>query len=965
MTTTKKVATKGVVKTNKKKVAKKATAKSSVKKTRKTTRKKVTKVTTKKSSKKKSDSLRVKVTASHRKTFSQKLEKLEAIHKGTTVTPAKKRATKEKLQLAVLSPYRFPIQIDIVAVQAARFGGVFFVFVGALFAFINLQVVTGSNYFAAFTDTSDQAASLCDQYQNCSSSSFSTISTTSTTSPYLDREPDVRISINQSAPLTEQATIVINVPGAEAIKVFAYNKELQTEHIIGNAERNGDERWVANWNTTNYIDGAYKIRALVKNEYGIYEKSEGYFIVENNPVNTETVQGQANGETSSSTLIIDDTATATTSEHKDVGIVLVDQHKVTGTSTTKLSWLSEDQTNPVSGTVRLKLEAEGVEEVKLTAVNTSNSERKILGYAFSLEDNSWRYVLDSNRLKDGEYKIIAQAFVNDEVRNTDSLHLSINNSESNQDEVLDGNQEADVATSTEEISTDEVLDFEKEALDLEKLQPKATLFIRAKSPVSDWVGVRVDVEDAQYVEMYATQKFSGQPNFLGLATKVDSNKWLYTFNTKNIPNGEYKISSKFKTKFGVFESDFVSMIIFNEVEKQQLDENKEVQELIKTNDEIETITIEPATTKESEGIEDELEKQPEEDQEENKVSSSTDTESENDNKEIRDEEDLQIMVTNLLADYKVELDKEFKLLAAALRANDEKSVNKIKERIKRIQNKIIESSISEDERKVLLNRIDKKLSLTITRVEENVKKTEKIVKERTGKSATVDSDSDGITDFDEVNIFQTDPFTADSDGDGFNDGAEILNGFNPTDDTPEVLVAHESPKDTGVVREDILVVENVMAVKQEESDTDGVKDEAVISGKALPNSFVTLYIFSTPVVVTVKTDSDGSWEYRFDKELEDGQHEVYAGVTDNAGKIIAKSEPFTFVKEAQAFTPVDAEAGVTANQTDSTSIVSEKVLMVVLSMSVVMIGVVLIMVGIHMDRPRQKIKVKKLEKIAV
>ena len=50
----------------------------------------------------------------------------------------------------------------------------------------------------------------------------------------------------------------------------------------------------------------------------------------------------------------------------------------------------------------------------------------------------------------------------------------------------------------------------------------------------------------------------------------------------------------------------------------------------------------------------------------------------------------------------------------------------------------------------------------------------------------------------------------------------------------------------------------------------------------------------------VKTDADGSWEYRFDKELEDGEHEVYVGVTDNAGKIIAKSEPFVFIKEAQA-----------------------------------------------------------------
>jgi hypothetical protein len=159
-----------------------------------------------------------------------------------------------------------------------------------------------------------------------------------------------------------------------------------------------------------------------------------------------------------------------------------------------------------------------------------------------------------------------------------------------------------------------------------------------------------------------------------------------------------------------------------------------------------------------------------------------------------------------------------------------------------------------------------------------------------------------------------------------------------------------------VVREDILTVESVTPVVPEPDATDGVVPEAVIAGRGLPNSFVTLYIFSTPVIVTIKTDAEGAWEYRFSKELEDGEHEVYVGVTDNAGKIIAKSEPFAFVKEAQAFTPVDAATGALIATTDNTSsnLLSGYLVYIVLSISVVAIGLVLILLGLHLESRRKE-----------
>lgn len=42
-----------------------------------------------------------------------------------------------------------------------------------------------------------------------------------------------------------------------------------------------------------------------------------------------------------------------------------------------------------------------------------------------------------------------------------------------------------------------------------------------------------------------------------------------------------------------------------------------------------------------------------------------------------------------------------------------------------------------------------------------------------------DTDSDGLSDYDEVKMFLTDPLNPDTDGDSFLDGAEVKAGYNP------------------------------------------------------------------------------------------------------------------------------------------------------------------------------------------
>lgn len=190
---------------------------------------------------------------------------------------------------------------------------------------------------------------------------------------------------------------------------------------------------------------------------------------------------------------------------------------------------------------------------------------------------------------------------------------------------------------------------------------------------------------------------------------------------------------------------------------------------------------------------------------------------------------------------------------------------------------------------------------------------EHIFVERIGARIFIDSDKDGIADYDEVNIYHTDPNNQDTDHDGFPDGAEVIVHTNPlggrsaeTGTTTATIVRDEhvkleNPRISGAIAPTLLTTEEVSLVQTSLSENGHASSSALVfRGHATSNSFITLYIFSDPIVVTIKTDESGAWTYTLDKALADGSHEIYSAITDSGGHILAKSEPLPFVKEAQA-----------------------------------------------------------------
>ena len=197
---------------------------------------------------------------------------------------------------------------------------------------------------------------------------------------------------------------------------------------------------------------------------------------------------------------------------------------------------------------------------------------------------------------------------------------------------------------------------------------------------------------------------------------------------------------------------------------------------------------------------------------------------------------------------------------------------------------------------------------------------------RTDAAALVDSDDDGVSDYDERALYGTDPTSAATNAepvtvvDGTTavrtilttDAEKFVAGFNPV--TNELIV-FEDPR----IASDTLISANLSvnviktSVERPATIADGynpdelaageilVTEPAVrLSGRAPAFSYVTVQIFSVPTIVTVRADRDGVWEYTLKKELASGDHQVFATTVDNTGRVLAKTSPVPFVQTAAA-----------------------------------------------------------------
>lgn len=89
-------------------------------------------------------------------------------------------------------------------------------------------------------------------------------------------------------------------------------------------------------------------------------------------------------------------------------------------------------------------------------------------------------------------------------------------------------------------------------------------------------------------------------------------------------------------------------------------------------------------------------------------------------------------------------------------------------------------------------------------------------------------------------------------------------------------------------------IDNNVKVDKAEISANDDNSKVLFKGKAEPEANVVLYIFSDPLIISVKADKNGDWEYVLEDDISEGDHEVFVTISDQEGKTLKRSEPMNF-----------------------------------------------------------------------
>jgi hypothetical protein len=488
---------------------------------------------------------------------------------------------------------------------------------------------------------------------------------------------------------------------------------------------------------------------------------------------------------------------------------------------------------------------------------------------------------------------------------------------------------------------------------------QTTITLSYVRPAPGFIAVTVLASDAQAVEVYAQRLSATAPTLVGLARRVEPNRWLLSYDTRSLPNGSYVLVGRVKTTRGDLDTPRVPLFVENQTPVSSTATTTTTRAAAETVEAVERLEASETPLPDRRAYTEALPPATEVNESKPAVVPAPPPAM----REAAERtvvaplpvtsvpEPLRPVVREQFSENADALNDLFKRYASAVQTNDESLRTMVEDELRKKRTRLVEETIASGERSVTASDLDQSLATEFDRLKRQVETFENLLRERSGQNSAVDQDRDGVSDHDEATLYDTDPTQFDTDGDGVSDGAEIMRGFDPLSSAQEAIVTYTSPKEFGLVRDDVLTVAAVTPVIETDRERGTPPVQAEIRGTGIPNSFVTLFIFSSPTVVTVRTADDGSFVYQFDKELEDGTHEVYVAVTDNTGDIIAKSSPFSFVKEAEAFTVVDAATAAPVASSDPAASVSiDQLYQVITAMVVLAFGLILLIFGIVMRR---------------
>lgn len=724
-----------------------------------------------------------------------------------------------------------------------------------------------------------------------------------------------RIAVDNRVDSSEEMILTITVPHATKVTVLTYIKKNRSVVSLGDATQLDNTTWRYEWNTRDFPESEYTFKLSVRSTQVQHQftDSKTYTIQRNDAsatkkhsnngeVDAQIFAQSAESQSSTETELTDATSSEDTFAQPPSFIF----KSVDGSTFKSQKTLSV--TGPGSDAV-----------VKLYAYNDATTNQYYLGKPYYSGVNEWSVSWDTTRVPDGDYTLQGDAKDGNVRHSFAPVKVRINNLKHTSS--LSGDTAAS-GTLQESVPV---------------LKPDVLTRIDGNQKLEGFKEIFFEAPGVDRIEVYALPKNSLTPLFLGQARYDQGTRWKFFWNTKETPNGEYTLYPKAKNQYGFFDGEKILVTVLNtQIPALSETQSRSLESLHTAIDALQPIfdDTEDATSSTSTAMRDGV------------------LPPDAFASEIILDTTRKLEFRNFVTEYNDTLNDKLILLSKASRQGDDATYNTVLQDIEKIKNEFSEKISDRDVYDDVTDATQEYITKLTDRSIETTVRNEKILKERIGDAIVQDSDADGISDYDELHLYQTNPFAADSDGDGFLDNTEIVQGFDPLNIEREALIVYESPKESGIIRDDILAVSSIATLEETTEEVSDVLEstrapKAVISGKGLPNSFVTLYIFSEPIVVTVKTDSSGNWNYVFDKELEDGSHEVYVGITDNAGRVIAKSEPLAFVKTAEAFTGGEITDTMTPSIVDRENLWSDETLILIGSGVVLGIGLILMLLGLY------------------
>ena len=825
-----------------------------------------------------------------------KMSKVEALHGTKKASAALTLPEKPSRKLMIQSPFRFPLDTERIASQTARYGGLALVTAGASLALFYAQLVelpiSALSQLGAACASSDLLCLMREQ-QNTLAPVTNTTTTEQQTIPEVVQQTNTVPGTVAEAPVQTAVQTVNKLPAIFTIgSPEPLKNTVQINVTVADAQSVVLSAYFEEWNRNLSLGSA--------------RRENGAWIYSWNTTKFE------NGRYRIKALIKNDTGTYEQVSDTFVNVKNVATAPAVSTAAVPAATTEAETAGPLKVSVssngaRMTLiqtfpEVTSSDIVRVYLVNKADEtstyvdDSYLFTQAYKKTNVTWKQTFEIGNFERGEYIVRAERWRGDVLVDTTKASVTLSGSRV-----------------VEPIDSGNVT------------EGNATVSVQNANSLKGFADVNIEANDATFVEVYAVNTASVNNLFIGLARKSSVGIWILNWDTKQIPNSRYQLFARIGSSHGTYESNKVLVTVQNE--RVSAPTTSQVEELSTRTQQYEELLPDNIVVRNNFW---------------NVTTATTTAPKLNDFIEL----------------HKDRIQEELQKLAAALRSGNESAIAAANTRLVGLENEYRDFIDGEDNFDELLAAFTEYIGTARSRIETDVDKIERIIAERTNDGLFSDTDWDGITDFDELYIYNTDPFLADTSGNGIPDGVAILNGLDPRSSDSDASIVFESPQDVGIIQNDLLHVESITAV---ESDGGSVDVEtiapAVIAGKALPNSFVTIFIFSTPIIVTVKTESDGSWQYRFEKELENGEHSVYVAMTDNSGRIIARSSAFKFIKEAQAYTTVDealADYSPGATVRDDYSFFSSSIIYLVMSFAVVTIGLVLLLLGMYIDRRRRQ-----------